>query len=623
MTAPPLIPRSVLFGSPPRLSPALAPSGDRLAYIAPDGDGTNIWVGTPGAQDFRPVMADPRGMRAFAWAFDGRHLLYIQDRNGDENTHLYAVDLATGQVRDLTPFPGVQARVVALTPETPGTLLIGLNRRDPTLHDLYRADLAGGLELTEQNPGFADFLADPGLRLAAALAPRPDGGADVMTREKPAEPWRSLYRVDHADLATFALLGVTIDGQLVVLSSRDARCTRLLLLHPRTGETTVLFEDREGYDVTGAELHPSSGMPRLAFVERERREIEILDPALTRDLALLRGGCSGDLMVLGRDRADRRWLVLDNTDDAPASYHMYDRTTGEVTFLFDHLPELAHQPLARMEMFHFTASDGLRIHGYITFPPGEPRHRLPTVVEVHGGPWTRDRWGFRALPQWLANRGYLCVQVNYRGSTGYGKDFLNAGNREWGGRMLDDVIEAVSFLVEAKIADPHRVAIFGASYGGYTALCAAAFRPQVFSCAISFAGASDLRSFITSIPGTWTPTIEELHRRVGHPVKDADFLWSRSPLSRVGDIRVPVLIGQGANDPRIHRHEAEQLVAALRGHGIPHEYLLFPDEGHTLTRPGNRTAFHAAVERFLARHLGGRCEAPAGTDAERISTVSV
>lgn len=650
MALPPLIRRHVLFGNPPRMSPALAPSGDRLAYLAPEGDDLNLWVGTLGARDFRPVVTDPRGIRAFAWAFDARHLLYVQDRDGDENTHLYAVDLATGRVGDLTPFPGVQARIVALSAQVPDTLLVGLNLRDTGLHDVYRAALPGGpgehgdrlgrcgpghasagesagvtgrgLELVEKNLGFARFLADQRLQIVAAVAPCPQGGAEIMTRGATGEPWRPVYRVGHADLATFALAGVSADGQLVVLSSRDARSTQLLLVHPGTGQPRLLFEDRDGYDVTGVELDPASGLPRLAFVERERRDLEVLDPALAPDLAFLRHGCRGELTPVGRDLADRKWLVLENADDAPASYHLYDRATREITFLFHHLPALAGQPLAPMEAFSFTASDGLRIHGYLTFPPGTPRHRLPTVVEVHGGPWTRDRWGFRTLPQWLANRGYLCVQVNYRGSTGYGKDFINAGDGEWGGRMLDDVITAVTVLVDKGVADSRRTAIFGASYGGYAALSAAAFRPEVFACAISFAGASDLRTFITSVPGTWNLTIDELHRRVGHPVADADFLWSRSPLSRVAAIRAPLLIGQGANDPRIRRGEAEQLVAALREHRIPHEYLLFPDEGHTLTKPANRMAFYAAVERFLARHLGGRCEPPSPLDRDLSELVS-
>jgi len=449
-----------------------------------------------------------------------------------------------------------------------------MNRRDPQLFDVYRADLASGtLELAEENPGFAGFVADPGLRLVGAL---------VMVRDDASDGWRPLCQVDHEDFASFGLPGVTAAGELVILSSSGARSTRLMLLDPRSGRSETVFEDEAGYDVVGTELDPASGRPRLAVVERERRELEILDPALAGDIARLRARCAGEPRLLGRDRADRRWLVLDNCDDSPASYHLYDRATGDFTFLFHHLPELAEQTLAPMEPFSFKARDGLLIHGYASFPPGLARRGLPTVVEIHGGPWTRDRWGFRAEPQWLANRGYLCVQVNFRGSTGYGKDFLSAGDREWGGAMLHDVVDAVRHLAESGACDPARVAAYGSSYGGYAALAAAAFAPGVFSCAVCFAAPTDLRSFIASVPGTWNPTIEELHRRVGDPVADADFLWARSPMSRVGEIGIPLLIGHGANDPRVRQAEAEQLVAELRARGVPHEYLAFAEEGHCL-----------------------------------------
>jgi dienelactone hydrolase len=588
-----------------------------------------IWVGTPGLADFRPVTSDGGGVLAFCWAHDERHLLYIQDHDGDENTHLFAADAITGRVRDLTPFDGVQASIVALTPDIPGTLLVGLNRRDPQLHDVYRLDLADGeLELVEENPGFSGWIADRKLRLVAALAPGTGGGADIMVPDGPVGSWRPLYRVEHADIAAFAVCGVTDGGDLIVVSAKDARAARLIRLVPGTGEVQVLYEDAAGFDVAGVDLHPVSGQPRLVFVDRLRRDIEVLpsasevDPALRDDLAWLRARCQGDLRLAATDGTDRRWLVIDGPDDAPASYYLYERPTGEVTFLFHHLPELAGHRLARMEPFSFAARDGLRVHGYMTFPPGADRRSLPTVIEVHGGPWTRDRWGFRALPQWLANRGYLCVQVNYRGSTGYGRDFVTAGDREWGGRMLDDVIDAAHHLVGAGYADPRRLAVYGGSFGGYAALCAAAFRPEVFCCAVSFNGASDLRSFITSVPGTWNPTIEELYRRVGHPEADAEFLWCRSPLSRVDDIRVPLLICQGANDPRVRRDQAERMVAALRARDMPHEYLLFADEGHSLAKAGNRLAFHAAVERFLARHLSGRFEPATGTELDLLRAVS-
>jgi dipeptidyl aminopeptidase/acylaminoacyl peptidase len=277
-----------------------------------------------------------------------------------------------------------------------------------------------------------------------------------------------------------------------------------------------------------------------------------------------------------------------------------------------------------MAPFTFPARDGLEIHGYLTFPPGDQRTGLPAVMNVHGGPWVRDAWGYDGEAQWLANRGYLAVQINYRGSTGYGKAFVNAGDREWGAKMHDDVVDAVNWIVEQGYADPDKVAIYGGSYGGYAALVGAAFTPDVFACAVDIVGPSDLRTLINSIPPYWAPMIAQFHTRVGNPDTEPDFLWSRSPLSRAGDIRIPLLIAQGANDPRVKQAEAEQIVAALTEKGIDHEYMLFPDEGHGFAKPENRLKFYAAAERFLAKHLGGRFEPeeaaegaePAGAPAE-------
>jgi dipeptidyl aminopeptidase/acylaminoacyl peptidase len=343
-------------------------------------------------------------------------------------------------------------------------------------------------------------------------------------------------------------------------------------------------------------------------VLRERSEIAVLDPDLARDVERVRSLHPGDLGFAGRDHADRTWLASFSADDGPIAYYSYDRQSGEGRFLFSHRPELERYTLARMEPFTVTARDGLSLHGYLSFPPGVDRSGLPAVLFVHGGPWARDAWGFDPYAQWFANRGYLCVQVNFRGSTGYGKAFVNAGDREWGGRMHDDLLDTVSWLVERGWADPGRIGIYGGSYGGYAALAGAAFTPDVFSCAVDLVGPSNLKTLIESIPPYWRPVIAQFHQRVGNPETEAEFLWSRSPLSRADQIRIPLLIGQGANDPRVKQAESEQIVAALREKGIPHEYLLYPDEGHGFVKPENRLSFQAAAERFLAEHLGGRFE---------------
>ncbi len=341
---------------------------------------------------------------------------------------------------------------------------------------------------------------------------------------------------------------------------------------------------------------------------RERLEWEVLDPSLVDDVAAMRALHPGDMQVANRDDADQVWLLGFTADDGPVSYFSFDRRSKEATFLFHHQPALSKYTLARTEPFSFTARDGLLVSGYLTFPPGDAPTGLPTVVNVHGGPWVRDTWGFNPEAQWLANRGYLCVQVNYRGSTGFGKSFVNAGDREWAGRMHDDLVDAVAWVVDKGFSDPGRVAIYGGSYGGYAALVGATFTPDLFRCAVDIVGPSSLKTLIESIPPYWEPMIALFHTRVGNPDTEEDFLWSRSPLSRVDQVRIPLLIAQGANDPRVKQAESEQFVAALKDKGIDHEYLLFEDEGHGFAKPENRLHFYAVAEAFLAKHLGGRSQ---------------
>jgi dipeptidyl aminopeptidase/acylaminoacyl peptidase len=608
----PLVPRQVLFGNPDRVSPRISPDGKRLAWIAPDEGVLNVWVNQVGAPlvEAVPVTADrDRGIRSFFWAHDNRHLMYIQDVGGDENWHLFDVDLQTEEVRDLTPFEGVQARVEETDKRFPHHILVGLNVDNPELHDVYRLDLRDGkLEKITENPGFIGFLADAEFKIRAGMAPLPDGGMVLMVRDSEEAEWRPLLQVGQDDALTTEPVAFTLDGSaLWVVSSIGANAGRLVRLDCATGASEVIAEDPQ-YDVGSVRLHPDTREPQLAVYVKERSEYQVLDPAIGGDIAALQAVDPGDLNLVGQDDADRTWLAAYMNDDGPVRYYAYDRSSREATFLFEHQPSLADYQLAKMEPFSFTARDGLVVHGYLTFPPGAPRVGLPAVLNVHGGPWARDMWGFDAQAQWLANRGYLCVQVNFRGSTGYGKDFVNAGDREWGAKMHDDLIDAVGWVVAQGHADPARVAIYGGSYGGYAALVGAAFTPDVFACAVDIVGPSNLKTLIESIPPYWAPMIAQFHTRVGNPDTEEDFMWERSPLSRVADIRIPLLIAQGANDPRVKQAESEQIVAALKAKGIDHEYMLFPDEGHGFAKPENRLKFFAAAERFLAKHLGGRFE---------------
>jgi dipeptidyl aminopeptidase/acylaminoacyl peptidase len=616
-----LIPREVLFGNPERTSPRISPDGSRLGWIAPKDGVLNVWVAPIGEngvswEDAVVVTDDTdRGIRVFAWARDGRHLLYQQDAGGDENWRLYDVDVQTMVRRDHTPFEKIQARILAAKKSHPDEVLVGLNRDNPALHDVYRLTLSTGELVKEiENPGFAGWLADEDMAVRGALAPLPDGGFNLLVRDTAEADWRVLVTIGADDAPASDALSFSGDGRSMLLISAEGSDTgRLVRTDVATGASAELLADPEA-DVASAMLHPDTREPQIVVLVKARTEYHVLDPSVEADLKAIRELDAGDPVFVGRDDADATWLVAFNNDDEPIKYYWYDRASRTGTFLFTSRPELERFTLARTEPFSFTTRDGLTVHGYATFPPARPgdhgaRENLPAVLDVHGGPQTRDMWGWNPEAQWLANRGYLCVQVNYRGSTGYGKSFVAAGDREWGAKMHDDLLDAVDHVVAKGWADKDRVAIYGGSYGGYAALVGAAFTPDVFACAVDIVGPSNLKTLLETVPAYWAPMKAQFYKRVGNPETDEEFLWSRSPLSRASDIRIPLLIAQGANDPRVKQAESEQIVAALEAAGIDHEYMLFPDEGHGFAKPENRLKFYAAAEKFLAKHLGGRAEA--------------
>jgi dipeptidyl aminopeptidase/acylaminoacyl peptidase len=620
-----LIPLNVLFGNPERVSPRLSPDGTQLAWIAPHDGVLNVWLAPISSQDgvdwgaARVVTDDTdRGIQQFAWAHDGRHLLYLQDTGGDENWRLHDVDLQTMQRRDLTPFEGVQTQLIATEKDFPDEILIGLNKDNVQLHDVYRLDLrTGGLTKELTNPGFIGMIADAQLAVRTALQPQPDGSMVLVVRDSAdgegradSAEWRALLTIPAEDSLTTGPVGVSADGtSLLLVSSVDAQAAGLVRIDLQTGSSEVLAADPEA-DVSDVRVNPDTREPQIVTILKARSEYRVLDPSVAGHLAAIRALHPGDPVFADADDDDRVWLISFTNDSGPVSFYAYDTATGAGSFLFEHQPELSKYELAPMEPFSYQARDGLTINGYLTFPLGVDRFDLPAVLLVHGGPWARDVWGFDPQAQWLANRGYLCVQVNFRASTGYGKAFLNAGDREWGNKMQDDVSDAVAHAISRGWADPDRIAIAGGSYGGYAALAGAAFTPDLYRCAVDIVGPSNLITLIETLPPYWAPLIAQFHNRVGDPATDKEFLWSRSPLARADPIRIPLLIAQGANDPRVKQAESEQIVAALEKAGIEHDYMLFPDEGHGFAKPENRLKFFAAADKFLSRYLGGRSEEP-------------
>jgi dipeptidyl aminopeptidase/acylaminoacyl peptidase len=609
-----LIPRRLLFGNPERALGSISPDGNSTAFVAPDDGVLNVWIADAEGGDAKPVTHDrDRGIRSYWWAYDNRHILYVQDQGGDENWRLYGVDLSTGDVTDLTPFDGVQAQVIAQSRRRPGELLVGLNRDNPAFHDAYHVDLdSGRLDLVRANEGFGSpwgsaWIADEDLEIRAAVRPSADGsGYELCVPD--GDGWRVLETFEYEDALTTRTLGVSGDeAGVYVVTSKDGNTGRLVRIDLVSGAVQVIAEDPT-YDVGDVVLDPRTNDPQIVGFVRDRLEHTVLDPQVAEDFAAVQDLGPGEVHIQSADAENRRWVASIVADDAPSRTYLFDRRDRSARFLFEDRPALSDYRLAKMEPFSFRARDGLTIHGYLSFPPDADRRALPTVLDVHGGPWGRDVWGYLSEAQWVANRGYLCVQVNFRGSTGYGKAFTNAGDREWGSKMHDDLIDAVDWIVAQGYADPARIAIYGGSYGGYAALVGAAFTPDRFCCAIDVVGPSNLKTLLESVPPYWASVREQFNRRVGDPTTDEEFLWSRSPLSRVDDIRIPLLIAQGANDPRVKQAESEQIVSALESKGIDHRYMLFPDEGHGFAKPENRMKFYKAAEEFLAEHLGGRVE---------------
>lgn len=607
---PPLIPREILFGNPERTRPQLSPDGKYLAYIAPDEKNIlQVWVRTIGQQDDRQITQDKkRGIRIYFWTFDGEQLIYLQDSDGDENWHCYSVNIKTNIVRDLTPFQGVQAQPLALDHNFPNEFLVGLNLPDLNKHNVYRISLNNGaVEFDTQNPGnIVAWTVDAQFQVRAAIAATADGGYDLLYRESPTQSWENL-RHWSSDDEGYAV-SFSTDGQtLYVVGSHNANAQRLLALDLATRQETAIAEDPE-YDVDSVVVHPVSRVLQAVSFYRDKQEWQILDQSIAADLAAISQVRPGEYNITSRDLADKTWLVAYTTDDGPVYYYTYDRATKTSSLLFSNQPKLEELQLAAMQPVSYVARDGLTIHCYLTTPLGITAQNLPTILLVHGGPWTRDTWGYDPHVQWLANRGYAVLQVNFRGSTGYGKAFLNAGNREWGAKMHDDLLDAVNWLVQQGISDPQKVAIMGGSYGGYAVLAGLAFTPEVFAAGVDIVGPSNLITLMQSIPPYWEPMKAMFAHRLGNLETEPEFLKSRSPLFYCERIQKPLLIGQGANDPRVKQAESEQIVAAMRQTNQPVEYLLYTDEGHGFARPENRLHFYAKAEGFLAKYLGGRFE---------------
>lgn len=623
--AAPLIERAKLFGNPSRAAGTLSPDGNWLSWIAPRDGVLNIWIApSTDLADAKPITAEKlRPIREHFWAPDSRSVLYIQDKGGDENYLLYGVDVATGVETNLTPFENTRVMLVGSSVTIKDRILIGLNNRDPHWHDIHSLDLNSGA-LTEliRGDGFAGFLADDTLTLRLAVGPNEAGGMDYFRVANGVVEDEPVASAGLEDALTTSPAGFTTDGTtLYWIDSRGRNTAALIAQDVASGDSVVIAEDARA-DIGGVLSDPKTGVIQAYSVDYLTTEWTAIDAGIGADLAFLQARLPGKIAVTSRTEADDKWTVAHDAVTASPAVYLYDRTAKTLDQLYVSRPELEGAPLVAMHPREVPARDGLALVSYLSLPPGSdtdgdgrPDAPLPMILLVHGGPWARDAYGYNPYHQWLANRGYAVLSVNFRGSTGFGKAFISAADLQWGRKMHDDLLDAVAWAERQGIALPGKTAIMGGSYGGYATLAGLAFTPDTFACGVDIVGPSNLETLLATIPPYWEAARQQFHQRMGNPETPDGLamLKERSPLHKAGDIRKPLLIGQGANDPRVNQAESDQIVTAMKGHGIPVTYVLFPDEGHGFARPENNIAFNAITENFLQACLGGRAEPIGGT----------
>ncbi|MGB7407877.1 MAG: S9 family peptidase [Pontixanthobacter sp.] len=629
----PLITRETLFGNPTRASGQISPDGQWLSWRAPKDGVMNVWVAPMSDPSAARVMtnATDRPIPQYFWAPDSQSLLYVQDKGGDENYLLYGVDLASGEERTLTPFENTRVQVFGTSETIRDKILVGLNNRDARLHDPYMLDLNTG-ELTQilQNDGYAGFMADDNLDLRMALRPNAAGGMDFFPIDNGTIATEPSDSTGLEDSLTTQPAGFTTDGKTMYwIDSRDRNTAALFAQDVATGERTLIAENDKA-DIGGAMTDPKTGEVEAYSFTYLETEWTAIDPEIKASLDWLGERLQGEFGVQSRTEDDDTWLVWNDPLTAPTKTYIYDRTAKTLDEFYTARPDLEGAPLQEMHGLEITSRDGLTLPTYLTLPAGMQKDGttisgdpVPMVLVVHGGPWARDDYGYNSYHQWLANRGYAVMSVNFRGSTGFGKEFISAGDLEWGAKMHDDLIDAVDWAIANGVTTSDQVAIMGGSYGGYATLAGLAFTPEKFACGVDIVGPSNLETLLETLPPYWEPLIKQFHERMGNPTtpEGLAMLKERSPLYSADKITKPLLIGQGANDPRVKQAESDQIVAAMTEAGIPVTYVLYPDEGHGFNKPNNNIAFSAIAENFLATCLGGRAE-PIG-DTVKNSTAQI
>ena len=621
----PLIPRATIFGNPERAAGQISPDGKYLSFLAPRDGVMNVWVverGKPLDQAKPLTHEKVRPIRSYSWAANSVDIVYTQDKGGDENYLLYAVNAATGAERTLTHYTGVRVLVFGSSLKRPDEVVIGVNDRDKAWHDPYLLNIRTGekKKLLENNGRFSRYILDDDLNVRFVTRATKDGGFEVLRwNDGKAEPYET---VGFGDSQTTGPRNITRDASTIYwLDSRGRNTGALMAVDLKTGQKRVLAEDARA-DVGGLISEPTTGRALAYSSNYLKNEWRAIDPAVKADIDFLNANLKGQWGVQSQTLDGQVWIVGNDPVTSPARVVVYDRRAKSLSTLYVGRPKLEGTALPAMCPVQIKSRDGLTLVSYLTLPVGSdadgdcrPDKPLPLVLNVHGGPWGRDSYGYDSESLWLANRGYATLQVNFRASTGFGKDFINKGDLQWGRKMHDDLIDGVDWAIGNGVALADKVAIYGGSYGGYATLWGMTNTPDKFACGVAIVAPSNLETLLNSIPPYWESAREQFSRRMGdtRTEEGRKLLKERSPLHFAGNIRKPLLIGQGANDPRVKKAEADQIVAAMEERKIPVTYILYPDEGHGFARAPNRTSFYAVSEAFLSQCLGGRFE-PVGSD---------
>src|SRR5215468_5043366 len=616
-----LIPRKTFFENADALNPRLSPDGRWLTWLAAVEGVMNVWVAP--RDDLTQVRAltrqTDRPIFSHWFARTNAHVLFQKDTDGDENFNLWCVGIDGSAARNLTPFPELLAIVLGMHHENPHLIAVAMNDRDARWHDVYIVDIRSGeRRIVYQNTDeIASFVLDSQLHLRLATTTRNKGRGSAILKWNGAA-FEEIMSIEADDVLSTEPSHVNRTGDAWFLRSSVGRDKAVMLRIDWTTSAQTLIARHEEVDIAGWMTDPRTDEVTAVSAEHMRKAWIAIDSATGRDLAMLERELDATVDIESQSDDDTLWVVGAARPDRPCAWHLLDRRTGTTTSLFAARPKLDKARLAPMHGVVVTARDGLELVTYLTLPATEtgmrPARPLPMVLDVHGGPWARDGWNYNRDVQWLANRNYAVLQVNYRGSSGFGKTFTRAGDREWAGKMHDDLIDAVNWAIAEGIADPKRIAIYGASYGGYAAFVGATFTPDVFCCSVPVVGITNLETMLADPPPYWTAFYEQECHRIGDPrtQEGVALLKARSPLYRAGVIRMPMLIEHGAKDVHCKLGESDQIVAAMTEKRIPVIYVVYPDEGHGFARPENDLAFKAIVEAFLARHLGGRAELVGG-----------